>query len=313
MTLGRADITVLILTYNEEKHISRALASVHEFATRVVLIDSFSTDRTLDLARAAGATIVQNKFVNQAQQFQWALDNVSVTTQWVMRLDADEVVESELAVEIRQRLPELASDVVGVNLKRKHIFMERWIRFGARFPLLLLRIWRVGRARVERRWMDEHILVSGGRTVTFAGCFQDHNLNDITYFIDKHNKYATREAIEVIGQREGLFPRDSGVTQRSTSLQTSFKHTAKAKVFNLIPFPLGPLLYFGWRYVIRLGFLDGKAGLIYHFLQGFWYRFLVGAKVIEFSRAIAGLSNREAKLRQLSLMSGLDLDGQLSG
>ena len=115
-----------------------------------------------------------------------------------MRLDADEVIEPDLADEIRNRLPTLDRGVAGVNLKRKHIFMGRWVRHGGRFPLVLLRIWRNGQGRVEQRWMDEHIVVWNGSSVTFAGGFADHNLNNLTFFTDKHNAYATREAIDVL-------------------------------------------------------------------------------------------------------------------
>ena len=170
-------LAVIILTYNEERHIARALASVAGIASETIVIDSFSTDRTVELARANGAVVLQNKFVNQAKQFQWALDNAPISATWIMRLDADEVIEADLAARIRDELPRLNEEVVGVNLKRKHIFLGRWIRHGGRYPLVLLRIWRRGHGRVEDRWMDEHVVVWGGRTITFDGGFADHNLN----------------------------------------------------------------------------------------------------------------------------------------
>src|SRR6185369_17361847 len=139
----------------------------------------------------------------------WALDHAPITADWVMRLDADEVIEPELAGEIAERLSGLSPSIAGVNLKRKHIFMGRWIRHGGRYPLVLLRIWRRGFGRIEDRWMDEHMIVSGGRTVTLDGGFADHNLNDLTFFTDKHNKYATREAIDVLNRRLHLFCRDT--------------------------------------------------------------------------------------------------------
>lgn len=301
-------LAVVILTYNEELHLARALDSIREVATEVFVIDSGSTDATAQIARSHGATVLVHPFVTQAQQFQWALDNAPIRADWVMRLDADEVVEPDLAEEIRRELPRLPTDVVGVNLDRKHIFMGRWVRHGGRYPLRMLRIWRRGQGRTEQRWMDEHIIVWGGRTVTFKGGFADHNLQDLTYFTEKHNKYATREAIDVLNQRMGLFARDHALTRGGASLQASFKRWAKERIYNRIPFTVSSTLYFLWRYVFQLGFLDGRSGLVYHFLQGWWYRFLVGAKLMELEAAIAHLEDRQAILAELSRRTGYSLE-----
>lgn len=297
-------VAVVILTHDEEKHIGRALDSVATFATEVFVIDSHSTDRTVDIARARGAVVLENKFVNYAKQFQWALDNAPITSDWIMRLDADEVIESDLAATIRDRLPALGPDCVGVNLRRKHVFAGRWIRFGGRYPLVLLRIWRRGHGRIENRWMDEHMIVWGGRTVTFAGGFLDCNLNDLTFFIDKHNKYATREAIDVVNQKLGFSPRDVDLDSRGTSIQAAAKRFVKERLFNRTPYQIAAPAYFVYRYVFQLGFLDGRQGLVYHGLQGLWYRFLVGAKVEELERAIAGLDDPAAIRHEIHRRTG---------
>lgn len=299
-----SDLSVIILTFNEELHIRRALQSVSAIAKEVVVVDSFSTDRTVALARAYGAIVLQNKFVNQAKQFQWGLDNAPLTATWVMRLDADEIIEPDLAAEISARLPSLPTDVAGVNLKRKHIFMDRWVRHGGRYPLMMLRIWRHGQGRIEDRWMDEHMVVWGGRTVTFNGGFSDHNLNDLTFFTDKHNKYATREAIEVLNQRLNLFARDEALNTESASFQASAKRFVKERIYNRMPFTVSALGYFLFRYIFQLGFLDGRSGLVYHFLQGYWYRFLVGAKIMELERAIAHLTDKQDIAAELSRLTG---------
>ncbi len=283
------DLAVIILTHNEELHIARAIRSVSSLAREIIVIDSCSADRTAEIARELGATVLQNEFVNYAKQFQWALDNAPIAAEWIMRLDADEVVEADLVEEIKTKLPLLSDEIAGINLKRKHIFLGRWIRHGGRYPLVLLRIWRRGRGRIEDRWMDEHIIVWGGRTATFEGGFADHNLKDLTAFIEKHNKYATREAIDVLGRKYRLFPRDEVVTVESTSRQAATKRFLKEAVYNPMPFQASALLYFLYRYFLQFGFLDGKEGLVYHVLQGFWYRFLVGAKVLELERAIKPL------------------------
>ncbi|MGJ4996979.1 glycosyltransferase family 2 protein [Bradyrhizobium sp. HKCCYLS3077] len=300
-------LAVVILTHNEERHIARALTSVAEIATEVFVIDSFSSDRTVELARAAGATVLQNKFINYAKQFQWGLDNAPITATWVMRLDADEIIESDLARRINAELPGLPTDVVGINLKRKHIFQGRWIRHGGRYPLLLLRIWRRGHGRIENRWMDEHMLLWGGRTVTFEGGFSDHNLNDLTFFTEKHNKYATREAIDVVNQRRQLFPRDTDLPTKG-SRQAAIKRWVKETLYNNIPYQISATAYFLYRMIIQLGFLDGKEGLVYHTLQGFWYRFLVGAKVSELEAAIHDLKDPTAIRGELRRLTGLAID-----
>lgn len=301
-------LAVVILTHNEERHITRALGSVAGIATEVFVVDSFSTDRTVELAKANGATVLQNKFVNYAKQFQWALDHAPITASWIMRLDADEVIEADLNVRIRDELARLPGDVVGINLKRKHIFLGRWIRHGGRYPLVLLRIWRRGHGRIEDRWMDEHMILWGGRTVTFEGGFADHNLNNLTFFTDKHNKYATREAIDVINERRRLFRRDVDLVTGEGSRQAAIKRWIKENLYNRIPYQISTPSYFLFRMIFQLGFLDGKEGLVYHGLQGFWYRFLVGAKVQELEAAIAHIADPADMRAELRRLTGLAID-----
>lgn len=302
------DLTVIILTKNESLHIGRALKNIRGLARDVIVVDSFSTDDTVDICRRYGAVVLQNKFINQAKQFQWALDNADIRGKWVMRLDADELIEADLRTELEQKLPTLPEDVVGVNLKRKHIFMDRWVRYGGRYPLVLLRMWRNGHGRIEDRWMDEHMMVSGGRTITMKSSFVDHNLNDITFFIDKHNAYATREALEVLAQRHKLVPRREVLNTKSASAQAAIKRLIKESVYNRLPFTVSATLYFIWRYIFQLGIFDGRSGLVYHFLQGYWYRFLVGAKLMELERAINGLDNREDIKAKLLILTGHNLN-----
>ncbi len=303
-----ASLAVVILTYNEEMHIERAIKSVQSIASEIFVIDSGSKDATVKIAQKNGATVLYHPFINQAKQFNWALDNAPITASWIMRLDADEIIESDLALEIQQKIPQLDANIVGINLKRKHIFMDRWVRFGGRYPLILMRIWRTGYGRVEDRWMDEHVVISSGETTTFDGGFADHNLNDLTFFTDKHNKYATREAIEVLNHKYQLFNQDKSLNSDSTSFQASFKRNIKEKIYNKLPFTLSALAYFIWRYIFQLGFLDGRSGLTYHFLQGYWYRFLVGAKIMELENAIEGMTDKREIIKKISNLTGHSLD-----
>jgi len=302
-----SQLAVVILTHNEAKHIGRCLAAIASIASEVFLIDSGSTDGTIEIAEQRGAKVLPNRWVNYAAQFQWGLDNAPITTDWVMRLDADEIIEPDLVAEIAAKLSSLPAEVTGVNLKRKHVFMGRWVKHGGRYPLVLLRIWRRGVGRIEQRWMDEHMLLDHGRTVTFEGGFSDVNLNDLTFFTDKHNKYATREAVDVINQKRGLFARDVDLTSDQTSKKAAVTRFIKERIYNRIPFQLSALGYFLYRYIFQLGFLDGREGAIYHVLQGFWYRYLVGAKIFELETAIAGL-DKESALVELTRLTGLRLD-----
>jgi glycosyltransferase involved in cell wall biosynthesis len=298
-------VAVVILTHNEALHIGRAIASVRPFATQIFVVDSGSTDETVALARAADAWVLSNPWTNYAVQFQWAMDNAPITADWVLRLDADEVVEADLAQTIANELGELPNEVSGITFDRKHIFMGRWIRHGGRYPLRLLRLFRRGKAHVEQRWMDEHIVVENGRIMHFAGGFADHNLNDLTFFTAKHNGYATREAMDVLNRRHGLAQSDTSFDAKAVSRNVAVTRWLKLHVFNALPFAVSTPAYFLYRYIFQLGFLDGREGLIYHFLQGFWYRFLVGAKVAELERGLTQCATPEAKRSRLRELTGL--------
>ena len=156
----KADLSLVIITHNEERHIARTIGSTPDVVAKVFVVDSFSVDRTVEIALASGAEVTQHEFINQARQFEWALDNLAVDSEWIIRLDADEVPTPELVEEIRRRLPLLPADVTGVNLKRRHIFLNRWIKHGGRYPLTLLRIWRRAQLRSS----------SAGWTSTWCCC-----------------------------------------------------------------------------------------------------------------------------------------------
>ena len=243
---------VIILTLNEEVHIGRAIESVIRNANQVFVIDAGSSDRTVEIAESKGAFVLSNAWTNYAQQFQWALDNAPLNAQWILRLDADEILDPEMSVHLHSLLDGLPSDIAGVTLRYKLIFMNRWIRHGGRYPLTLLRIFRRGQGRIEQRWMDEHIIVEGGGVAHFRGGFTDHNLKDLTFFTEKHNKYATREAVDVLNRRYGLFAHTLNLSARVTSRQAVIKRFVKERIYNRIPFEVATLAYFLYRYVIRL-------------------------------------------------------------
>ena len=125
------DVTVIILTFNEEIHIKRCLENVNEFAKKVYVIDSFSTDKTVEIAESLGAVVVPHAWPgNQAAQFNWALDNVKIDTEWIFRLDADEYLLPELIAEMKEKISSLPLYVTGITFKRRHIFLDKWMKRG---------------------------------------------------------------------------------------------------------------------------------------------------------------------------------------
>jgi glycosyltransferase involved in cell wall biosynthesis len=301
------DLSIIILTYNEAIHVERAIRSVTGLAKNIFVVDSFSTDSTVTLSKALGATVVEHEFVNYAKQFQWALDSLPIATDWIMRLDADEFLTDELIEEIRLHLPHLSEETTGVVLKLGYIFQGQKIEHGGRW-LQLLRIIRTGKARIQPLWMDEHMVLLGGSAVPFAQKMYDANLKDLTFFTDKHNKYATREAIDRLNQERRFLVDDTTDGMGRGGRQSRLKQFVKQRLYNKLPFGVGPLFYFLWRYFVLLGFLDGREGLIYHVLQGFWYRFLVEAKVRELQHAVSHLHDPREIKAELARLTGLALD-----
>lgn len=283
---AKLPITAVILAFNEETHIARCLARIVPLVERVVVVDSFSTDQTAEIARENGADVLQNPWTNYATQFQWALDRAQLRTPWVLRLDADEYLEAALALELRQKLSDLLPDVTGISFRRKVIFRGRWIRWGGYYPTVLLRLWRRDAARIEARWMDEHMVLTRGRNITFSADLVDENLHDISWWTAKHNSYATRQMIDFIAREEPLFPRDRAIETAGGSFQARRRRFLRDRVFARAPLYLRATLYFLFRYFALLGFLDGRQGFVFHFLQGWWNWMLVDAKIDEARRLI---------------------------
>jgi glycosyltransferase involved in cell wall biosynthesis len=279
-------LTVVILTKNEARHIVRAIESVRGISSRIVVVDSGSSDETVALAKSAGADILTHPFVTQAKQFNWTLDQLRRDTDWVLRLDADEIVSSDLANEIAARLDTLSDTVAAVSLKRRIAFLGHSIRWGGVFPIHIVRLFRFGQAKSEDRWMDEHIVTDGRIIDDFAGEILDDNLNSLSWWIDKHNAYASREAIELLDEEFGFLARPAGRGSLGSG-HTSTRRWFKMAIYQNMPGGVRAFVYFVYRYVLRLGFLDGREGTAFHVLQGFWYRYLVDMKLHEVRQHIA--------------------------
>ncbi len=300
----RLSIAVIIVTYNEEIHIERCIKNTKKYSDEIYIVDSFSTDKTVKIAKSLKAKVLQNKWKNYSNQFSWALKKIKTKSKWILRLDADEYLEEKLICEISKKLPKLNNDIYGVNFKRKQIFMNKWIKYGGRYPLPLLRLWRNGHGKIEDRWMDEHIVIKKGKTTTFYNNFCDHNLNNLSFFIKKHDIYATREAIDVILYE---YKKNDYLNKKNTPFNVFIKRVLKEKFYNRLPLGLRSMFYFIYRYFLLLGFLDGKKGLIFHFLQGFWYRFLVDSKVIELKNAIKNIDKYKNICKKMSSVTGFEI------
>jgi glycosyltransferase involved in cell wall biosynthesis len=277
---GKLSITAIILTFNEEIHIDRCLSRIMPLVERVVVVDSFSTDRTVEIARGLGADVLQHAWKNYSDQFQWGLNTAKPTTDWVLRLDADEYIEEGAQTELRQRLAVFSADVTGLQFKLKVIFWGRWIRHGRYYSTLLLRLWRNGVGQIEQRWMDEHIVLAHGRTERLVGGdLVDHNLKDIGWWTDKHNRYATRHMVDFINREYRLFGEDERIAETAAAARR--KRFLKNSVYGRTPIYLRAVLFYIYRYIFRLGFIDGKQGFVFHFLHGFWMYMLIDAKIDE--------------------------------
>ena len=275
------DLSVIILTYNEELHIRRCIENVLPIAKDIFIVDSFSTDRTLEIAKKyLNVHILQNKWENNyAKQFNWGLEHAAITTQWVLRLDADEYLLPELVQELQTKLPLLPDDVTGIIFNRRHIFMGKWMKRGI-YPVKLLRVFRYGKGMCEQRLMDEHIQLTEGYAIEFEHDFCDHNMNNLSWFCHKHVNYAIREAVDLLDIELNL----TGVAETDSDKEISPQALAKRmKKHKYAKQPLfwRSFAYFCYRYFLKGACLDGKIGFIWTFLQGWWYRMLVDAKVYE--------------------------------
>ena len=279
------DLSVIILTYNEEIHIRRCLENINSIAKDIFIIDSFSTDRTLDIAKEYSQVhILQNKWENNyAKQFNWGLTNAPIRTQWVLRLDADEYLLPELVKELQEKLPSISEDVNGIIFNRRHIFMDKWMKRGI-YPVKLLRVFRYGKGMCEQRLMDEHIQLTEGRAVEFEHDFCDHNLNNLSWFCHKHVNYAIREAVDLLDIELDLTGAAETDENKQISKQAQKKRMKKHQ-YAKQPLFWRSFAYFCYRYFLKGACLDGKIGFVWTFLQGWWYRTLVDAKIFEIKRA----------------------------
>lgn len=268
------DVTVIILTKNEEKNLPLCLESVNGFAKRCVVVDSGSNDRTKEIALEYGADFYENPFVNYATQFNWGLDNTNINTKWVVRLDADERFTPELCKVLAEQMPLHENDSInGFVLAARLFFMDKELKHGGSRKKKLM-VFKYGIGRVEDRKMDEHTVLSKGTAVEIKEPFLHYDFKDLTTYVKKLNWYATREMQDYM---DGRFPKE-GFDASNKDIE--MVRNRKTKYYKA-PMFWRCCMYFFYAYIIKGNCLNGKEGFIYSFLYHLYYRILVDAKIYE--------------------------------
>lgn len=265
-----ADITAIILTRNEKDFIEECILSIKAVVKRIVVVDSFSEDNTCELAKNLGAEVYQHEFYNYSKQYKYAVNIANVKTKWILRIDADERLTEESAEELNKLCNENENtDVSGIVLRFYNMFLNKPMYHGGMYPWKKLSVYKTGLGDIEDRNMDEHIILSSGKTIEAKIDSKHLAFRGLTFFTNKCNWYSTREAMDYF----------DNISTDSTN--SSLKTILKMKVYYKLPLGFRSWLYYAYRYYIRLGFLDGKEGKIFAFLHAYWYRFLVDAKIYE--------------------------------
>lgn len=253
----RAPVDVFIPTYNERANLPYAIRSVIDWANRIFVLDSGSTDGTQQLARELGAEVIEHPWEGYARQKNWGLDNLPFESPWVFILDADESITPELRDEIIRITSVPPEDVneAGFYVNRYLVFMGKRIRHCGYFPSWNLRLFRRGAARYEERPVHEHMILTGEEGY-LRGLMAHEDHRSLEYYIAKHNRYSTLEAETIFfGQRNGHSEVQAALFGNAIQRRRYFKN----KIYPRLPAKwLGRFI---WMYFIRLGILDGLAGL----------------------------------------------------
>jgi glycosyltransferase involved in cell wall biosynthesis len=266
-------ISILILTLNEEADLPRCLDAL-QWCDDIVVMDSFSTDRTIEIARVAGVRVVQRAFDSFAGQRNFALQNVPFHHDWVLHLDADEVCTEPLRIEIQQTIPEPQFDAY--RIPSKMIFMGRWLRFAGMYPTYQVRLGRYPEFRFKQVGHGQREDIEPARVGTLKEPYLHYSFSKgLGDWFDKHNRYSTLEAHEILKNRtiESIDLRGLFSIADSTRRRRALKQLTAC-------FSFRPMLRFLYMYFICLGFLDGRAGYRYCRLLAM-YEAMIEMKVLE--------------------------------
>lgn len=284
--MHKAPVSVIVLTYNEEVNIKACLESAKDLTDEIFIVDSFSSDKTLAIAREYTEKIYQNPWTNGAGQRQWAIANLPFSYEWIFFLDADEWMTLPLKKEIARELhhEKQNPNCGGYYVPRKFIFLGKVIRWGdCRGGLKELRLCNLSSLEIRERAGWEIY-----KTSNYAKSLNESLIHEdkkpLTAWIERHNRYASLEAeylYKLQNRGENLFTEIRSSTQdRRLFWKEAFRET----FWHKLPSGFRPALLFVYYYFFRFGILDGMTGFIYHFLHTFWYRLLIDAKLLEFKR-----------------------------
>lgn len=251
---GVASVSVMIFTMNEEVNITRCLDSV-TWSEDIIVIDSGSTDRTLEFTARPNVRVYENKFEGFGKQRNWALNNTSPKFTWVLILDADERVTPELADEIRQKTDAADSNTAAFKVRRRFFMWGRWLRFSNLYPTWVVRLIHRNRVRYLNRGHGETQEVDG-TILDLKHDLIDENHKGIDAWFERHNLYATQDALLELGQSGSSI----GVNKIISSDPLQRRAALKRIIANL---PARPVLYFLYSYILRGGFLEGRDGLTF--------------------------------------------------
>lgn len=279
--IKRTKIVAIILTFNSEISIAKVIDSCKNIVFRILVVDSFSSDQTVDIAVSLGCEVVKHEFDNYSKQRNWAQAYANLEpTDWVLHLDSDEIISTELAESIQQVSAENSQEIDGYLVRRLSYFLGHPIKYGHINPSWHLRLFKASRGSCEDRLYDQHFLVPG-KTKKLKGFLLDLQLTTIENWTASHNRWSSAEALEVFFKSEAEKNQDKTLPASLQGDLRMQKRWLKNNLYYRSPLLLRVFIFFIYSYFLRLGFLDGKTGLIYHVLQVFWFRFLTDCKIIE--------------------------------
>jgi len=270
--------SVIILTYNSELSIRDTLASVATLTDDIHIVDSFSQDATLDIARGLGAQVTQHPFEHYGAQRNWAIENLPLRYPWQLHLDADERLSPQLRDEIAalpDEPPPQLPPLNGYYLPRVMTWLGRPIRHGGMYPTWHMRLFHSPYGRCESRRYDQHFYLTEGASAQLRHDMIDDLRMPLTEWTLRHNRWADAEVEEQSAQRH-----DGRIQPRLTGNPVERKRYLR-RLYDNAPLFVRPFGLFFYRYFLRLGFLDGPEGFIFYVLQTFWFRFLIDAKLFE--------------------------------
>jgi len=275
MNLKKFPISIVVLTYNESLNLDKCLNSVYDYVDEIVIVDSDSTDNTLEVASKFNSIIFSNKFETHNKQWLWALENIKLKNEWVMGLDADQAFTKELWDEISLLFNGNLENVDGIYINRKYIFRGQWIKHGGMFPKYLLKLFKKNKVLIDENELVDHHFYIKGNTINTKNYIVEENYkeNNLSFWMSKHRKYAELFANEIIYSKSNkvITPDYKGnPDQQSLYLKS---------LYSKFPLFVRPVLFFIYRYFIKFGILDGKQGLIFHTLHSLWFRFIIDKKI----------------------------------